>query len=93
MVNHVSHMLDDMIAVVDEGFSYDGIVSIPQTGLEDVEYRRSGMGDLLRGSVVGHLFDLLTASSCGFVLQDQVRKTGTTVSQRAARWVVAHRDS
>lgn len=57
-------MLDDMIAVVDEGFSYDGIVSIPQAGLEDVKYR-SDMANSFRGSVVSHISNLLTASSCG----------------------------
>lgn len=42
MSNRTSLVLDNMIAVVDEGFSYDGVVSVPETGLEDVWYR----GDL-----------------------------------------------
>jgi hypothetical protein len=44
-------MLDSMITAVDDGFSYDGIVSIPETGLEDVG-RRPGLAGWLDGSVV-----------------------------------------
>jgi hypothetical protein len=43
-------MLDSMITAVDDGFSYDGIVSIPETGLEDVG-RRPGLAGWLDGSV------------------------------------------
>lgn len=50
MVN-VSHMLDDMVAAVDEGLSYDGIVSVPQAGLEDADYR-TGLAESLRNGVV-----------------------------------------
>jgi hypothetical protein len=39
MQNHISHMLDSMIIAVGEGHSYDGIVSMPEIGLEDVDYR------------------------------------------------------
>ena len=38
MPDHISLMLDSMIAAVDDGFSYDGIVSIPEIGLEDARY-------------------------------------------------------
>ena len=44
-------MLDSMMTAVDAGFSYDGIVSVPQTGLEDAEYR-FGLVASLRDSVV-----------------------------------------
>jgi len=43
-------MLDTMITAVDDGFSHDGIVSIPETGLEDVGHR-SGLAGPLRDSV------------------------------------------
>ena len=44
-------MLDSVITAVDDGFSYDGIVSIPETGLEDVGHR-PGLAGWLDGSVV-----------------------------------------
>lgn len=49
--DHVSYMLSTMVAAVDEGFSYDGIVSVPEMGLEDVEYR-CGLGGSLRDGMV-----------------------------------------
>lgn len=39
------------MTAVDAGFSYDGIVSVPQTGLEDAEYR-FGLVASLRDSMV-----------------------------------------
>ena len=39
MQDRISLMLDSVITAVDDGFSYDGIVSIPETGLEDVGHR------------------------------------------------------
>ena len=39
MPDHISRMLDSMITAVDDGFSYDGIVSMPEIGLEDAMYR------------------------------------------------------
>lgn len=55
-------MLDAMIAAVDAGFSCDGILSVPETGLEDVGHR-SDLAGSLRDSVVGPLFNLLAADS------------------------------
>jgi hypothetical protein len=46
------------------GCSYDGIVSVPTTGLEDVGHR-SGLTGSLRDSVVGPLSNLLAAGSWG----------------------------
>lgn len=51
MTNHTSNILDNVIAAVDGGFSYDGIVSVSEAGLEDVEHR-SRLTDSLRDSVV-----------------------------------------
>ena len=42
MPDPISLMLDSMITAVEDGFSYDGIVSIPETGLEDVQWYRPG---------------------------------------------------
>jgi hypothetical protein len=39
MPDLISLMLDSMITAVDDGFSYDGIVSMPEIGLEDARYR------------------------------------------------------
>ncbi|KAN0094940.1 hypothetical protein V8E55_003227 [Tylopilus felleus] len=57
MVHHTACMLDDMITAVDVGFSYDGIVSVPETGLEDVKYQRSSLRESMdrirmRGAVI-----------------------------------------
>ena len=60
MPDRVSLILDSMITVVDEGFSYDGIVSIPETGLEDVGYR-TGLAGRLDDGVVRSLLLLPTA--------------------------------
>ena len=62
MANHVSDMLDNMITAVEDGFSYDGIVSIPETGLEDVEHR-SGLSGSLCDSKVSPLSNLLAIGS------------------------------
>ena len=62
MANHVSDMLDNMITAVEDGFSYDGIVSIPETGLEDVEHR-SGLSGSLCDSKVSLLSKLLAIGS------------------------------
>ncbi|KAN0094956.1 hypothetical protein V8E55_003243 [Tylopilus felleus] len=51
MPDRLSLMLDSMILAVDEGLSYDGIVSIPERGLEDVSYRHSGLAGLLEDGV------------------------------------------
>ena len=51
MQDRISLMLDSMITAVDDGFSYDGIVSIPETDLEDVGHR-PGLAGWLDGSVV-----------------------------------------
>lgn len=48
MRNHISLMLDSMFTAVEEGFSYDGIVSAPGTGLED----RPHLAVLLHDAVV-----------------------------------------
>lgn len=42
--NDVVFLLDNMVAAVEVGFSYDNIVSIPAVGLEDVA-RRRGVAD------------------------------------------------
>ena len=59
MPDRISLMLDSMITAVDDGFSYDGIVSIPETGLEDVGYR-PGLAGWLDGGMVRPLFFLPT---------------------------------
>ena len=51
MPDRISIMMDSMITAVDEGFSYDGIVSIPKIGLEDVWYRPVLAGWLDEGLV------------------------------------------
>ena len=65
MASHVSFMLDNMIMAVEAGFSYDGIVSIPETGLEDVREHRSGLAGSLCDSAVSPLSNLLAAGSRG----------------------------
>ena len=55
----VSIMMDSMIAAVDDGFSYDGIVSIPETGLED--WHRHDLVGWLNAGVVRPLFLLAIA--------------------------------
>ena len=64
MANHTSYMLDTMIGAVDAGFSYDGIVSMPEIGLEDVRHR-SGLASSLRDNVVSPLSNLPAAGSWG----------------------------
>jgi hypothetical protein len=59
MPDRISLMLESMVMAVDDGFSYDGIVSIPETGLEDVWYR-PGFAGWLDGGVVRPLFLLPT---------------------------------
>lgn len=51
MPDRLSVMLDSMIHAVDEGFSFDGIVSIPEMGLEDFG-RRPGLAGWLDDGVV-----------------------------------------
>ncbi|KAG9311664.1 hypothetical protein JVU11DRAFT_7899 [Chiua virens] len=43
----VSHMLDSLVDAIDEGFSPDGIRSVPEIGLEDIAYRHglAGLSD------------------------------------------------
>jgi hypothetical protein len=74
MANHTSYMLDNMITAVDAGFSYDGIVSVPETSLEDVGHR-FGLASSLRDKVVGPLSNLLAASSAA-------RATGSGSAER-----------
>ena len=60
-------MLDAMVLAVNEGLSYDGIVSIPEVGLED-SGRRPGLAARLEDGMVRLLFLLLTTTtdgSCG----------------------------
>ena len=52
MSKNTSYMLDSMIAAVDNGFSYDGIVSVPDAGLEDARF---GRADVLRENLVSSL--------------------------------------
>lgn len=52
-------VLDSIITAMDVGFSYDGIVTIPETGLEDVGYR-PGLAGWLDGGVVRPLLLLPT---------------------------------
>ena len=83
MDNRISYMLNSMVAAVDDGFSYDGIVSVPDTGLEGVEYR-SGLAGSLRDSVVGSTVQLTCRWLMGLALQDQVWITSATISRGAA---------
>lgn len=60
-------MLDAMVLAVNEGLSYDGIVSIPEVGLEDFG-RRPGPAGRLKDGMVRPLFFLPTTTtdgSCG----------------------------
>ena len=54
MADPTSLMLDDMIAVVDEGFS-DGVTFIPRTGLEDEYARQRSMTGWFHRAVVRSL--------------------------------------
>ena len=60
MPDHLSLMLDSMILAVDEGLSYDGIVSIPEIGLEDVSYKSSGLAGLVEDGMVRALLLLVS---------------------------------
>ena len=44
-------LLDNVITAVEVGFSYDGIVSVPETGLEDAGQRPGLAGRIQRGMV------------------------------------------
>ena len=85
MDNRVSYMLNNMIAAVDEGFSYDGIVSVPDTCMEDVEYRSGLLAGSLRDGVVSFSVKLTCWRLIELALQDRVRITSATISQGAAR--------
>lgn len=58
MQDDVLRMLEYTVAAVDGGFSYDGIVSPPALGLEDVKHRFGQVGESLCDGVVGPLSDL-----------------------------------
>lgn len=60
MPDRLSIMLDSMIHAVDNGFSFDGIVSIPEMGLEDFG-RRPGLAGWLDDGVVRPPIFLLPA--------------------------------
>lgn len=61
MPDRISLMLGSMITAVEEGFS-DGIVSIPETGLEDVRYPLAvSLADWFDDRVVRSLLLLPTA--------------------------------
>ena len=59
MPDRLSFMLDSMILAVDEGLSYDGIVSIPEIGLEDVDYRSIDLAGSLEDGMVRDLLLLV----------------------------------
>ena len=47
----ISLLLKNMVTAVDDGFSYDGIVSLPDTGLEDAG-QRPGLAGVVEKSTV-----------------------------------------
>ena len=63
MQDDALRLLDYTVAAVDEGFSYDGIVSVPEGGLEDIKHRFGQAGELLHDGVVGPLSNLLLSAN------------------------------
>lgn len=59
MPDCLSIMLDSMIHTVDNGFSFDGIVSIPEMGLEDFGCRPGLAGSMTAWFVLQYSFYLL----------------------------------
>ena len=59
MQDDTLHLLDYTVTAMDRGFSYDGIVSIPEGGLEDIKHWFRQAGELLHNGVVGPLSNLL----------------------------------
>lgn len=51
MLDRLSVMLESMITAINEGLSFDGIVSVPEVGLEDFG-RRPGLAGRLDDAVV-----------------------------------------
>ena len=85
MPDHLSLMLDSMILAVDEGLSYDGIVSIPERGLEDVGYRSSGLAGLLEDGVVRALLLLTSMTTNDHAIQEVLRTTAAAISRVMAK--------
>lgn len=61
MSDSISLLLDSVVTAVEVGFSYDGIVSVPDTGLEDAG-QRPGLAGWIEAGMVRPLF-LLPAST------------------------------
>ena len=60
MPDRLSLMLDSMISAVDNGLSFDGIVSVPELGLEDFGHRPGLAGYVDDASVRPLSYILLT---------------------------------
>ena len=69
MPDPLSLMLDSMILAVDEGHSYDGIVSLPGIGLEDFGRRPGRLGGWLDDCMVRSLFLSPTTISDDWVMR------------------------
>lgn len=74
-------MIARMIKTVDEGFSYDGIGSVPET-IPVVIQHMSGLGILLRNSVVRAL-KFLPGLATGFI-----HGTTTAISRGAIKYTI-----
>lgn len=76
-------MIARMIKAVDEGFSYDGIGSVPET-IPVVIQHLSGLGILLR-NIVARALNFLPGLAIGII-----QETTTAISRGANKYAVVH---